>query len=84
MTDRKLKPECEDALHDLWPYLDGELTDDKWRKIQQHLDECPPCVDAADFEDELRKVVAQKCREQVPESLRLRIAEVLEIEVTEH
>ena len=77
MSKRHLKPECEEALHEIWPYLDGELTDEKREVIKAHLDDCPPCVDAQDFEAELRKVIAQKCRDEVPESLRTRIAEAI-------
>ncbi len=77
MTDKPLKPACEEAFHEIWPYLDGELTDDKRAKIKAHLDECPPCVGAEHFEAELRRVISQKCRDEVPESLKLRIAEAL-------
>ena len=77
MSQKNFKPECEEALHEIWGYLDGELTDEKRKAIKHHLDECPPCVDAQDFEAELRKVIAQKCRDEVPESLRNRIAEAL-------
>ena len=77
MSKRNFKPACEESLQELWRYLDGELTDEKRRVIKAHLDECPPCVEAADFEDELRKLIAQKCRDEVPESLRRRIAEAI-------
>lgn len=82
MSERKPKPDCEEALHELWQYLDGELTDDKRQAIKTHLDECPPCVDAQDFEAELRRVIAQKCRDEVPESLRIRIAQAIQIEIS--
>ncbi len=68
---------CEEALDTLYWYLDGELTDDKRRQIQIHLDECSPCLGAFDFEAELKAVVARRCRDQVPEHLRLRVAAVL-------
>jgi mycothiol system anti-sigma-R factor len=77
VSKRQLKPECEEAYNEIWPFLDGELTDEKREVIKAHLDDCPPCVDAQDFEVELRKVIAQKCRDEVPESLRARIAEAI-------
>ena len=43
--------------------------------IQKHLDDCPPCFEAFDFEAELRIVIASKCKDQVPETLVMRIAE---------
>ncbi len=75
---------CEDALHELYHFLDGELTDDKRARIAKHLDDCPPCGDAFDFEAELRIVIARKCVEQVPESLRQRIADAITHETLPH
>ena len=72
--------DCNDAVHALYHFLDGELTADKRVAIERHLNDCPPCFEAFDFEAELRMVIAQKCREQVPESLRLRIAEAIQHE----
>ena len=68
---------CDDAVHQLYLYLDGELTPQKRDLIQHHLDGCPPCFEAYDFEAELRIVIAQKCREQVPDHLRVRVARAL-------
>lgn len=71
---------CEDARHTLYFFLDGELTDDRRHAIQAHLEACPPCFEAYDFEAELRIVISQKCRDRVPEALRDRIAQALQIE----
>lgn len=68
---------CDDAIRELYGFLDGELTDERRRRIRDHLDECSPCLEVFDFEAELRNVVATKCREQVPDSLKQRIAEAL-------
>lgn len=69
--------DCDDALHELYGFLDGELTPERRARIQQHLEACPPCFEGFDFEAELRVVVARKCQEQVPDSLRARIAEAI-------
>jgi len=68
---------CDEALHEIYQFLDGELTPEKRTLIAHHLDECPPCGEAYDFEAELRNVIAQKCRDTVPESLRQRIADAI-------
>jgi mycothiol system anti-sigma-R factor len=73
--------ECDEALHELYGYLDGELTVERRAIITQHLDDCPPCGDFYEFEAELRVVIARKCAERVPESLKQRIAEALSKEV---
>lgn len=69
--------ECIEAVHQLYLYLDGELTDDRRHVIRQHLDICPPCLRAYDFESELRVVISEKCRDHVPDDLRVRIYEAI-------
>jgi mycothiol system anti-sigma-R factor len=71
---------CQEAIATLYTFLDGELTADRKDTIQRHLDECSPCFEAFGFEAELKAVVARKCREDVPESLRRRVAEALRAE----
>ena len=71
---------CEEALHELYHFLDGELTDERRALISTHIEQCSTCLGAYDFEAELRVVVAQRCRDSVPESLRLRIAQAISIE----
>jgi len=69
--------DCESALAEIYTYLDGEMTDEKRSLIASHLDGCSPCVEAYDFEAELRMVISRRCRDEVPDTLRLRIAEKL-------
>lgn len=76
-TGEPSQPECRDALETLYYYLDGELTDERREKIQHHLDECSPCLEAFDFEAELKIVIARHCRDRVPERLRLRVVMAL-------
>lgn len=68
---------CIEAVELLYHYIDGELSHERRITIQRHLDDCPPCDGAFDFEAELRVVVAQRCRETVPDHLRLRISAAL-------
>ena len=70
---------CQETHLRVYEYLDGELTVWKRRAITRHLDECPPCGEAFEFEVDLRRVVVSKCREQVPAELRSRIAMALGI-----
>ncbi len=74
---------CEDSLRELYGYLDGALTVERRTVIKVHLEECSHCVEVFDFEVELRQVIAMRCREEVPESLRIRILEVIEQTVLE-
>ena len=72
--------DCNETLQELYLYLDGHLTESDRVHIQQHLDDCSPCLEAYDFEAELRMVVRSRCVDQVPEALRARIAKALEHE----
>jgi mycothiol system anti-sigma-R factor len=80
MKDDMAGHDCDDALHELYHFLDGELTQDRRAQIQAHLEACPPCYEGFDFEAELRMVVARKCTEQVPQQLRDRIAQAIDHE----
>ncbi len=71
---------CDETIERLYSYLDGELTDDRRREIAQHLDLCGPCVHAFGFEAELRKVIANRCRDHVPDALIDRVASALKEE----
>ena len=73
--------ECQRALTELYGYLDGYLTDERRAIVTTHVELCSPCLRAFSFERELREVVAQRCRDEVPESLRMRIAEVIRTEI---
>jgi len=68
---------CQEALDTLYHFLDGELDDRRRQAIQVHLDRCSSCLEAFDFEAELKIVVAQRCRETVPDALRQRVADAL-------
>jgi mycothiol system anti-sigma-R factor len=69
--------QCQEAMHTLYNFLDGELTELRRKEITHHLDECAPCLEAFDFEAELKLVIARKCRDQVPDDLRKRVYRAL-------
>ena len=72
--------DCNDALHQLYEFLDGELTDAKRAAIRHHLDSCQPCAEPYDFEAELRIVIRKKCAEAVPESLMAKVRKAIDAE----
>ncbi len=69
--------DCDNAIRELYTFLDGELTATRRAAIRGHLDDCHPCLEAFDFEAELRQVISHHCRETVPETLKARIAALL-------
>ncbi len=80
---RRARDSCTTAtrpIHQLYDYLDGELTEERRTEIAEHLDYCGPCAGLRAFEAELRQVIADRCKDHVPDSLRQRIAELIEAE----
>jgi mycothiol system anti-sigma-R factor len=66
--------DCEETLHELYAYLDGELEPHTRSVVQRHLDGCTDCLQAFEFHYELRGVIASKCHsDRVPDGLRDRI-----------
>lgn len=69
---------CGEALRELYAFLDGELTAGRRRAIEAHLEGCNGCIGVYDFEAELKLVIAERCHDEVPPSLRDRIAAALD------
>lgn len=72
--------DCREALHRIYHFLDDELTDHRRVEIEHHLNGCSPCHDLFGFEAELRRLVADRCHDEVPNGLRARIAETIDHE----
>ncbi|MGH9129480.1 MAG: mycothiol system anti-sigma-R factor [Acidimicrobiales bacterium] len=72
--------DCSEVVHRLYHFLDGELTEERRSVIRHHLDDCGPCLEAFDFEAELRQVVASRCRDRVPDRLLDRVAAAIQHE----
>jgi mycothiol system anti-sigma-R factor len=77
MVSEESDLDCNETIERLYHYLDGELTDERRTEIRLHLDECAPCVGAFDFESDLRKLIANRCKDHVPESLRQRVHDAI-------
>ncbi|MEI7859283.1 MAG: mycothiol system anti-sigma-R factor [Acidimicrobiales bacterium] len=71
---------CDETIEKLYVYLDGELTEQRRIEIARHLDLCGPCVGAFGFEAELRKLVADRCQDRVPDALLARVAAAIRAE----
>ena len=72
--------QCDDALHELYHLLSGELDDAKRALIAEHLDECAPCAEPYDFYAELRRTVQQRCQDTAPPELLSRIEAAIQHE----
>jgi mycothiol system anti-sigma-R factor len=68
---------CENTIHELYHFLDGELTEGRRAEIELHLNQCGPCEDVMRFQEELRRVLKDRCQETVPQELRDKIAALI-------
>jgi mycothiol system anti-sigma-R factor len=78
--DAPTSSQCQDALHEIYHLLAGELDDAKREQIAVHLEECTPCAEPYDFYAELRRVLQQRCHDSAPPELMARIESALEHE----
>ena len=78
--------DCSEVLERVFFFIDNELPNADFAEIQEHLDECGPCLQKYDLERTVKSLVQRSCSEHAPETLRdkvlLRIRQV-QVEITE-
>ena len=65
--------DCSEILDRVFFFLDNELEQADCAQIQQHLDECGPCLAKYDLERTVKTLVARSCHEVAPDGLRQRV-----------
>ncbi len=67
--------DCSEILDRVYLFLDHEMAGDmSYSVIEQHLDECAPCLRKYDLEREVKALLARSCGcEHAPEELRQRV-----------
>ncbi len=72
--------ECKEILEKLSEYIDGELDPQFCKEIEQHMEDCHPCLV---FVDSLKKTITfykYASPETLPEEVRLRLHDFLKKE----
>lgn len=65
---------CKETIRELDAFLDDELSDDARHQIHRHLEGCTDCLQAFDFQAELKIVIRRKCsNDEMPDGLLERI-----------
>lgn len=72
--------DCEEVLHEVWSYIDGEIEETRYLEIQAHVEECVGCGPRYEFQRRLLTLIQIRCRQgyHLPESLRQRLFRLLE------
>jgi mycothiol system anti-sigma-R factor len=66
--------DCAEVLAQVWLFLDHECDESRRRLLEQHLDECGPCLAEYGLDEKLKKLLATKCGgDKAPEGLREQI-----------
>lgn len=66
-------PDCDEVLARMFSFIDNELDEADCTEIQQHLDDCGPCLQKYDLERTVKALVARSCTEHAPDTLRQRV-----------
>lgn len=72
--------DCDEALANLYLYLDSELDGVSTVRIKEHLEACGGCSGPFEFERRLKAVVRERLNEEVPEEIVIRLWEALRAE----
>lgn len=71
---------CSSVLRDVWMFLDDEMDAEARARVQQHLDECSPCLEEAGLDRKLKELLHRKCGgDRAPEHLRARVVASLQV-----
>lgn len=68
--------DCAEILDRVYVFLDHEMGNEAtaYAKIEEHLDECAPCLRKYDLERAVKDVLARSCAcEHAPEELRRKV-----------
>jgi len=74
--------DCGDAQDQLYQYLDSELDSETATSVRSHLDDCNGCHDSFDFERRLKLIVRQCLTEDMPETLEVKVRELIRSETS--
>jgi anti-sigma factor (TIGR02949 family) len=69
---------CEEVIKQLMAYLDHEVDSEAAANIEHHLEVCRGCFSRAEFERHLREHVRAAGAQRAPDSLRMRIKQIID------
>ncbi|MFZ4516535.1 MAG: mycothiol system anti-sigma-R factor [Acidimicrobiia bacterium] len=76
-TEGGLTMECHEVHVQIYAYMDRECGETDYRELSLHFEICDPCARMLAFEVRVREVVARRCCDPSPATLRVRILEAI-------
>jgi len=64
---------CNDAVRQLWEYLDGTVEGADLESLEEHLSRCRRCCAELEFAEELRGFLHAAADDEVPEDVMTRL-----------
>ncbi|MEZ5383667.1 MAG: mycothiol system anti-sigma-R factor [Microthrixaceae bacterium] len=65
--------DCTEILEQLYIYVDNEMPDEARQHVETHLRACVACLEAFDFEAQVKTLIARRGRERCPDEVRERL-----------
>ena len=77
--------DCSQVLAEVWLLLDRECSGEQRLKLEQHLEECGPCLEQYGLEEHLKELLHRKCGgEHAPDTLKAKLrASIRQVVVTQ-
>ena len=69
---------CDEAIRQLWEYLDGAVEGPDLERLEHHLERCRRCCAELEFTEELRRFMRESAPEEVPPDVMARLNATLE------
>lgn len=65
---------CDELLAEVYLLLDQECSAEHEAQLRKHLDDCPPCLEQYDIDEQIKQLLARKCGgEHAPDELKSRL-----------
>ena len=64
---------CAEILQRMFFFIDNELEQADCQEIQQHLEDCGPCLEKYNLERTVKALVQRSCTEHAPDTHRDRV-----------
>lgn len=68
---------CKDSIDLLLEFIDGEMPADEARRLEEHLEACPPCVDFLKTYRATPKLCRRALGRQMPSELASKLTDFL-------
>ena len=76
-TDKK-KYDCDDIEKKVQAYLDDQLSQEEFKRVEDHLSYCLPCDKKVEFEKKLKTIVRHKAAEkEYPKNLEEELKKII-------